>query len=959
MTSQINTNGINTDYPVPGENNSTQGFRDNFGSIRNNLDLAQEEITDLQNVVVVKTGLAGNPVIDNNMANTLIANAATAGFRSTTNNLGNNLDGLVLIDVTQADVHFGSVTANTTFQFGNWAPTGTRSDVILQVTFANRDASVILPSEVIVNNNDYGINLLENVEVLGSGVAVLTAPANTNTLSFRFSSLDCGTTISVEPIYRPFKSTQVQDRLVLPAGEQGDVTGGIAISDSIGQINVIETVHSDLQITPVDVTISDADIDNGLLTIYGTQPTANLTGHILSASGLADDTVFVTGPTTNEGVWNVSDDSITLGPNVQVTATTGITTLNNYTLTVGTVDGELLPGAELDVGSARYILETGTGNGNASIWTVRGDANPTANGQYSGNIDVTTDLLLTEFQDGAEQFYPDMPINFTGGASSNVIGGISPGTTYYVKSAETGNAFSVTTQPSGTTFPVSSDTGNMKGNPTSYLYVCTNNYDTNTTERSATVVSTARNAEDGTPNIITITGNQGSLPDWVDYVNSPVIIATEEGNDDVIPTGLAANTVYYLRSAVGNGALFDISLSRERFNGVAGASVPVETQTPTGNVLLTLFEGGDDIWKRVPLVDTTVALATRFLTVYEQLDVEGDLDVTGTITGTVSNSNIVVSGNNTADFADVNNLKIQGGPLGYYLQTDGTGNISWGVGGTFTGNGVPGGANTNIQFNDGSANFGAFAGFNFNSATNVLEVPNNAEIANTLTVGNIIVNDDLTIDGGFSSGSLSSETLAISANATFGGQVNLQDGVAMTGPNVDITSDVTFTGNVNLDGPVSLTTDFSGGNITAASLGSSGSLTVAGDATIGSDIISTSGNVELNTGLFIGSSDANVIASGTNQGSATEIGSSVNIVTDVTTGSGVRLPEAVAGMRLMIRNAGAVDLFVYPSDNAQIYTEVPLGAGNPYSQNRDTSLDFVCGVGGDDGTWYVVGQRTN
>ena len=53
MTSAINTNGINVNYPVPGVNNNSQGFRDNFATIRTNLNTASTEITDLQNNVVV------------------------------------------------------------------------------------------------------------------------------------------------------------------------------------------------------------------------------------------------------------------------------------------------------------------------------------------------------------------------------------------------------------------------------------------------------------------------------------------------------------------------------------------------------------------------------------------------------------------------------------------------------------------------------------------------------------------------------------------------------------------------------------------------------------------------------------------------------------------------------------------------------------------------------------------
>jgi hypothetical protein len=49
MTSQINYQSINEDFPVAGQDNDTQTFRDNFSSIRNNFLAAQEEITDLQN----------------------------------------------------------------------------------------------------------------------------------------------------------------------------------------------------------------------------------------------------------------------------------------------------------------------------------------------------------------------------------------------------------------------------------------------------------------------------------------------------------------------------------------------------------------------------------------------------------------------------------------------------------------------------------------------------------------------------------------------------------------------------------------------------------------------------------------------------------------------------------------------------------------------------------------------
>ena len=48
MTSNINYLSINENFPVPGIDNDTQVFRDNFDTIKTSLRAAQTEITELQ-----------------------------------------------------------------------------------------------------------------------------------------------------------------------------------------------------------------------------------------------------------------------------------------------------------------------------------------------------------------------------------------------------------------------------------------------------------------------------------------------------------------------------------------------------------------------------------------------------------------------------------------------------------------------------------------------------------------------------------------------------------------------------------------------------------------------------------------------------------------------------------------------------------------------------------------------
>ena len=102
-----------------------------------------------------------------------------------------------------------------------------------------------------------------------------------------------------------------------------------------------------------------------------------------------------------------------------------------------------------------------------------------------------------------------------------------------------------------------------------------------------------------------------------------------------------------------------------------------------------------------------------------------------------ANSNVRIFSNvNTAGSANINlgtlsNVHIDGGINGYVISTDGLGNLSWSASGS--GNGSPGGSNSQIQYNDN----GSFNGSNFltfDESTNTLEIAGNL-IANTFQMG--------------------------------------------------------------------------------------------------------------------------------------------------------------------------------------------------------------------------------
>jgi hypothetical protein len=219
--STINTNAIDGNYPIPGKNNSSQGFRDNFTSIKNNLNIAATEITDLQNKAVVKSALSG-VTLNNDMNNTLISNALTRSFRASTYNLGGALTGLITINVSLGDVQYGTIspTSNIELQFGGWAPTGTKSQVEVYLTVNDSDSYIDLDG--VGSTIDNSKLLLENYDT-----GNINAPNGTTQLNLRFTTIDCGATITVEPINNDYRASQTKTRTPPNTGNAGDRAGTI------------------------------------------------------------------------------------------------------------------------------------------------------------------------------------------------------------------------------------------------------------------------------------------------------------------------------------------------------------------------------------------------------------------------------------------------------------------------------------------------------------------------------------------------------------------------------------------------------------------------------------------------------------------------------------------------------------------------------------------------------------
>jgi hypothetical protein len=91
-----------------------------------------------------------------------------------------------------------------------------------------------------------------------------------------------------------------------------------------------------------------------------------------------------------------------------------------------------------------------------------------------------------------------------------------------------------------------------------------------------------------------------------------------------------------------------------------------------------------------------------------------------------------------------------------------------------------------------------------------------------------------------------------------------------------------------------------------------------------------------------------VVAAGSTQATATALTRPINNITTVPASSGVILPVATPGMRVMIRNATVTTVRIYPNSGAQINT---LGTNIQLNLETLTNIEFVAFTATQ---WYTV-----
>jgi hypothetical protein len=221
--SNISTSLINVNYPKPKVNNNSQGFRDNFSAIKGALNVTNSELTDLENKSLFKSGTS------NDMANTLIKNASTLGFKKKVHNLG-TLNGQVTVEISNGNVQVGTLGGNVVFKLVKWPPAGTYGELNLIIKLTNPSFA---QSTIQFPAANMAINSLKSIENYSSTTNNITFPANCTELHFKLISENCGNSIDIQSVNRPSKFNQIQTKDDFNAiGLIGDKRGDVRVDEN-------------------------------------------------------------------------------------------------------------------------------------------------------------------------------------------------------------------------------------------------------------------------------------------------------------------------------------------------------------------------------------------------------------------------------------------------------------------------------------------------------------------------------------------------------------------------------------------------------------------------------------------------------------------------------------------------------------------------------------------------------
>jgi hypothetical protein len=362
MTSQINPNNIDGSYPVAGQDNDSQGFRDNFTNIRNNFTFTKAELEDLQNKVVLKSALL-NTTLSNDFAGNAITNPRLTSWRETYNNIG-AVSGSVTINFTNGNFQKLTMSGSTTLTFS--FPTNTNNQyasIKLWINNTNSAWTLTLPSVVTLNDPS-------SIGGASGATPVITFTATeiaeNNDYFFEFFTVDGGSTIGI------IDHTRNRDMALTALAVSGLFTAnGVAVLGS-GSSNVV-----------VAATTGSTSSTTGALVVNGGAGIAGNTfvnGNLIINGGVINPDYLLANVVTGQNLFaNVNFNRFIANCSPTGTVANLFITLPN----------SVEDGRTIDITSMTAITSCFVSNMTADVTSVYGLAN-----NWSGSASLTNSVSI-------------------------------------------------------------------------------------------------------------------------------------------------------------------------------------------------------------------------------------------------------------------------------------------------------------------------------------------------------------------------------------------------------------------------------------------------------------------------------------------------------------------------------------------------------------------------------------
>jgi len=201
MASLVNPSNINGNFPIAGQDNDSQGFRDNFTNIKNNFTFIKQEVEDLQAKSVLKAALTGS-TLDNNFLGSQLKNTQFKNYSETMYDWGNT-SGEIQLDLALGNVHRiytdGDITLNAVIK--NWPSSLQYSRILLYITISNASHTLTIPNTISTElSNLFGLRKVGGDFVIS--YQDTGGYGGQGTYVYEFSSIDSGTTTYVKELTR-------------------------------------------------------------------------------------------------------------------------------------------------------------------------------------------------------------------------------------------------------------------------------------------------------------------------------------------------------------------------------------------------------------------------------------------------------------------------------------------------------------------------------------------------------------------------------------------------------------------------------------------------------------------------------------------------------------------------------------------------------------------------------------